>query len=104
MGFGLNVLPTNGAFYLPLHPFIDTVRAETVGTVQGDRLRWVWKDTNHSCYAYFLKASFQGQKESELQFHLEGLQRVLESSLVMENFKLLIRQLISSFLKGHKLS
>lgn len=44
--FGLNVLPTNGAFYLPLHPFIDTVGAETVGTVQGDSLNEVFWTNN----------------------------------------------------------
>lgn len=45
-GFGLDVLPTNGAFYFPLHPLIDTVGAETMGTVQGDSLNEVFWANN----------------------------------------------------------
>ena len=53
VGFGLDVLPTNGAFYLPLHPFIDTVGAETVGTVQGDSLQWECEHTYQNYHTYF---------------------------------------------------
>lgn len=53
MGFGLDVLPTNGAFYFPLHPLIDTVGAETVGTVQGDSLQWECEHTHQIHRAYF---------------------------------------------------
>lgn len=57
MGFGLDVLPTNGAFYLSLHPFIDTVGAETVGTVQGDSLKWECEHTHQNRHAYFPRAA-----------------------------------------------
>lgn len=56
MCFGLDVLPTNGAFYLPLHPLIDTVGAETMGTVQGDSLEWEGEHTHQNCHGYFPRA------------------------------------------------
>lgn len=56
MSFGLDVLPTNGAFYLPLHPFIDTVGAEAMGTVQGDSLK-----RNGNTHIRTVTLTFSGQ-------------------------------------------
>lgn len=56
MGFELDVLPTNRAFYLPLHPFTDTVGTETMGTVQGDSLQQECEHTRQNCHTYIPRA------------------------------------------------
>ena len=65
-GFGLDVLPTNGAFYFPLHPLIDTVGAETMGTVQGDSLKWKCEHTHQNCDPYSPRAVVISELGKEL--------------------------------------